>query len=298
MDQLPPLGRTVWGVIPKTLEIYGSLLSQNSKDAILATDPEVASYGPDPRQKLDIYKSESSTSPLLVFLYGGGWANGDRVIDDIPDGLVYRNLGHYFAKKHGFETIIADYRLVKHGGKYPSGAEDIALILTHTRARHGEGRPLFVLGNSAGGVNAMTWLLDDAFTDSRGESKVTGVISLGSLMDFEGLAAPMPDVLRQYFGEDFVRKSPLALLHRKASNGTLKEKLPALLILWSELDPESIVKSNKDFSTLWEQNGLRATAVEIKGHNHISPPLALMTGIQAEVEWGASTVAWIKKQSE
>jgi hypothetical protein len=59
-----------------------------------------------------------------------------------------------------------------------------------------------------------------------------------------------------------------------------------------------MIKSNHNFKTELEQNGLQATAVEIKGHNHISPPLALMTGSQAEEEWGASTAAWIKKQSE
>jgi acetyl esterase/lipase len=298
MDQLPPLGRSIWEVIPKTLEIYGSLLSQNSKDAILATDYEVASYGPDTRQNLDIYKSKSSTSPILIFLYGGAWVEGDRVIKDISNGLVYRNLGHYFAAKHGIETIIPDYRLVKHGGKYPSGTEDLALVLAYTRARYGDGRPLFVMGNSAGGVNAVSWLLEDAFTDSRGNSKVTGLISLGSLLDFEGLPAPMPDVLKGYFDEDFVKKSPLAVLRRSSREGTLKETLPALLLLWSELDPEFIIKSNNDFKTELEQNGLQATAVEIKGHNHISPPLALMTGSPAEEEWGASTAEWIKKQSE
>lgn len=298
MDQLPPLGRSIWEVIPRTFEIYGSLLNQNSKDVILATDYEVASYGTDPRQKLDIYKSKSSTSPILVFLYGGAWVNGDRVIEGIPNGLVYRNLGYYFSEKHGFETIIPDYRLVKHGGKYPSGAEDLALVLKYIRARYDEARLLFIMGNSAGGVNAMSWLLDFEFRDSREKSKVTGIVSFGSLMNFEELPPPMPDVLKQYFDEDFVKKSPLALLGHTARDATPKEKLPALLILWSELDPEFIIKSSNDFVTALKQSGLPATAVEIKGHNHISPPLALMTGIQAEEEWAASTANWIKNQSE
>jgi hypothetical protein len=42
---------------------------------------------------------------------------------------VYRNLGHCFAAKHVIETIIPDYRLVKHGGKHPSGTEDLAPVL-------------------------------------------------------------------------------------------------------------------------------------------------------------------------
>ncbi|KIW67066.1 hypothetical protein PV04_06342 [Phialophora macrospora] len=207
MDQLPPLGRSVWEVIPKTSEIYGALLSGTSKDAILATRIEVASYGPDPRQTLDVYSS-SASAPVLVFLYGGAWAEGDRVIDRVPDGLVYRNLGYYFAGKQGFETIIPDYRLVKHGAKYPSGAEDLALVLEYIENRYGRGRPVFVLGNSAGGVNVMSWLLGDAFEGSRRRSNVAGIVSLGALMDFDALPPPLPDVLTQYFEVDDSSKSP------------------------------------------------------------------------------------------
>lgn len=70
-----------------------------------------------------------------------------------------------------------------------------------------------------------------------------------------------------------------------------------LLLLWSELDPGFITKSNNDFKTELDRTGLQATAQEISGHNHISPPLALMTILQTEEEWGASTAEWIKKQS-
>lgn len=294
MDELPPLGRSIWEVIPKTLEIYASILAK-SKDTILAAY-EVVSYGPDIRQKLDIYSSNSSTSPILIFLYGGAWVTGDRVLEAIPNGLVYRNLGYYFAEKHGLETIIPDYRLVSHGGKYPSGSEDIALVLAYTRMRYGDGRPLFIMGNSAGGVNTLSWLLDDTFRESRVKSNVAGIISLGALMDFEGLSAPLPDLLTQYFGEEYVSRSPLAQLRHLAQSGKLKGELPALLLLWSELDPEFIIKSNNDFITELERNGLHADTAEIKGHNHISPPLALGTGVRAEEEWGGSVVAWVKER--
>ena len=297
MEQLPPLGRSIWEVIPKTLEIYGSLLNARSKDVTPATNHETASYGPDARQKLDIYDSKSSTSPILMFLYGGAWVTGDRVLEAIPNGLVYRNLGHYFAGKHGFGTIIPDYRLVKHGALYPSGAEDIALALEYVRSRLGEERPLFLLGNSAGGVNTLSWLLDDQFQTSRLKSKVTGVISLGALMDFEGLSAPLTDILAQYFGKEYVSRSPLAQLRHLALKGTRERSLPALLVLWSELDPDIIIDSNQRFKAELEWNGLHADTAEIRGHNHISPPLALGTGQQAEEEWGVLVAAWIQERN-
>ncbi|OQV09861.1 hypothetical protein CLAIMM_13941 [Cladophialophora immunda] len=295
MDQLPQLGRSVWEVIPQTSEIYASLLNRSAKDAILATNPEVASYGPDPRQELDVYATKSSTAPVMVFLYGGAWVEGDRVIGGIPDGLVYRNLGYYFAEKQGFETIIPDYRLVRHGAKYPSGAEDLALVLRYVRGRYGVERPLFILGNSAGAVNTMSWLLDGAFKESREKSNLTGIISLGALMNFEELPSPFPELLTQYFEETYTSRSPLALLRSAALNSQLHRDMPALLILWSELDPDVIIKSNRDFLTEWRKNDLRADTNEIMGHNHISPPMSLGTGLEAEEEWGASVAAWITK---
>ncbi|OAP62648.1 hypothetical protein AYL99_01875 [Fonsecaea erecta] len=297
MDQLPRLGRSIWEVIPQTTEIYSSLLTQNSKDAILATSREVANYGPDTRQKLDIYAPRKSrtAAPIMVFLYGGAWVEGDRVLGSVPDGLVYRNLGYYFAEKHGIETIIPDYRLVKHGVKYPSGAEDIALVLKFIRERYGGERPLFILGNSAGGVNALSWLLDSAFKGSRDTSNVAGIISLGALMDFADLPAPFPDLLAQYFEEDYVSRSPLALLRSAAPNNRLDGDLPALLILWSELDPEVITESNHGFVAQLKQVGIPVDAEEIAGHNHISPPMALGTGLEIEEEWGQSVVAWTGK---
>ncbi|KFY69556.1 hypothetical protein V496_00137 [Pseudogymnoascus sp. VKM F-4515 (FW-2607)] len=199
MDQLPPLGRSIWEVIPKTIEIYASLLNAKSKDVILATSYE------------DV--------------------EGNRVLNGIPSGLVYRNLGYYFAEKHGFETIIPDYWLVRHSGKYPSSADDIALVLAYTKMRFGDERPLFLLGNSAGGVNILSWLLDDTFWESCVKSKVTGLISLSALMDFDGVSAPLPDVLTQYFGKEYVSRSPLAQLRYLAQSGTLEGDLPALLLL-------------------------------------------------------------------
>ncbi|KAH0847631.1 alpha/beta hydrolase [Fonsecaea pedrosoi] len=295
MDQLPQLGRSIWEVIPKTSEIYASLLNRSSKDAILGSSLEVASYGPDPRQKLDVYGAESSTAPILVFLYGGAWVEGDRVIGSIPGGLVYRNLGYYFAKKQGFETIIPDYRLVRHGARYPAGSEDLALVLRYVRERYGTDRPLFVLGNSAGGVNTMSWLLDDAFHQSRETSKVTGLISLGALMDFDHLPPPFPDLLLQYFEEGYTARSPIALLRSAALKGQLKKGWPALLILWSELDPDVIVETNNDFVAELRKHGVTTDAEVIMGHNHISPPMSLGTGLKSEEEWGASVAAWARQ---
>lgn len=67
--------------------------------------------------QLDIYKPRNLTrsAPLLVFIHGGGWRNGDRA-----DYLVYLIA---FAKK-GYMTATVSYRFLK-DAPYPACVEDI-----------------------------------------------------------------------------------------------------------------------------------------------------------------------------
>lgn len=49
----------------------------------------------------DVYwppSGESSSAPLLVFVYGGGFRSGARVFPP-PHDLTYRNVGAFFAKQ-------------------------------------------------------------------------------------------------------------------------------------------------------------------------------------------------------
>jgi len=67
--------------------------------------------------QLDIFKPKNlnKAAPLLVFIHGGGWRNGDRA-----DYLVYLVA---FAKK-GYMTATVSYRFLK-DGPYPACVEDI-----------------------------------------------------------------------------------------------------------------------------------------------------------------------------
>src|SRR4051812_35529912 len=49
------------------------------KDAALTSARDVP-YGPDPRQRLDVYapKRPAAPAPVAVFFYGGSWDSGRR----------------------------------------------------------------------------------------------------------------------------------------------------------------------------------------------------------------------------
>src|SRR5262249_34502912 len=52
--------------------------SKAARPQVPPTFPDVA-YGDHPRQVLDFYKAESrEPTPLVVYIHGGGWVNGDK----------------------------------------------------------------------------------------------------------------------------------------------------------------------------------------------------------------------------
>ena len=140
-------------------------------DAITAYDAGAArvasgvAYGDHPRQRLDVYAPTGPTPtggaahPVVVFVYGGSWASGDRG--------HYGFLGHALAAR-GFVTVIPDYRLVPEV-TYPAFVEDAAAAVRwargHARDYGGDPDRLAVAGHSAGAYNALMLASDPRYTD-------------------------------------------------------------------------------------------------------------------------------------
>lgn len=134
------------------------------KDGAGRLEARDIAYGPDPRQRLDIYRPRrmSDPAPLLVFFYGGGWDSGEKDL--------YRWVGRAFAAR-GFVVAIPDYRLVPHV-RFPVFLEDGAAAVAKARdvaGAHGAdpGR-VALAGHSAGAYIAMMLALDEAFLNRAG----------------------------------------------------------------------------------------------------------------------------------
>ena len=165
-----------------------SLSSAQNTNAVKAI-----AYGPDARQKLDIYtpatartdalqKTSEDEEPrkVLIFFHGGSWRDGER------EG--YEFLGKAFAER-GFVTVIADYRKTP-AVKFPAFIEDAASAIRWTYdniARHSGSRDqIYLMGHSAGAHIAMMAALDPQYLAKQGlDGKVIkGVIGLAGPYDF------------------------------------------------------------------------------------------------------------------
>ncbi|KAF7856943.1 hypothetical protein EAF04_009703 [Stromatinia cepivora] len=307
-------GTSIMEIVLPTIKIMAPHLQKN-KNSILSVPRSTHSYGSHPRQTLDLYPSSNSpsSSPILIFLYGGGLTRGDKILG-IPflDNLVYHNLGAFFSKR-GITAIIPDYRRVDsetggEGAIYPTGGEDISTVLqwlSKTDLLDGKGnkKDVYLMGNSAGGLHIATYLLEPRFLEERktwqGDSNVSlkGAVEVGVPYNFDEAWVDRKEMLDRYYGSDenVKTKCPYGLLKAVGESKKSKEELgiPKLLVMNSEWDPvDEILKPNDAFVKLAEEVwGEKIEVIKIQGHNHISPPMALSSG-EGE-EWGEQVAGWI-----
>jgi acetyl esterase/lipase len=149
-------------------------------------------YGPDPRQRLDVYQPQGETrnAPVVVFFYGGSWSKGERA--------DYRFVGEALASQ-GIVAVIADYRLSP-AVRYPVFVQDSARAVRwardHAAGFGADPARLFVMGHSAGAYNAAMLALDARWLQAEGmkPSQLAGWIGLAGPYDFLPIGDPQTQV--------------------------------------------------------------------------------------------------------
>ncbi|KIY00103.1 uncharacterized protein Z520_03788 [Fonsecaea multimorphosa CBS 102226] len=314
MEDLPAFGKAIAQVLLPTYQVYTPLLLKQA-EKIKSTSRQTFSYGKHPRQQLDLYTPTLTTdskigNSVLIFLYGGGFVRGDKINPNFPEGLVYANVGHFFAESLGVRVIIPDYRLTSHDAVFPSGGQDLELVIKwveeQMRVNISSPTNVYIMGNSAGGVHLATYLLAPEFRALRQKSltgdtsylKLKGVIFLSAPFHFDGAVAERAQTLQAYFGNHVRNHSPLGLLRASKEDGSINElKGVPVMVLYGGLDPENeILTPKNDFVKEWIETDAVAnelTVLKMEGHNHISPVLGLGTGISHEEAWGRQVVEFI-----
>lgn len=259
------------------------------------------------RNELDVYYPLNSTltksgkTPILFFVYGGGYNSGSKEFPE-PFSMGYRALGSFFAQ-HGFITVIPDYRLVPEV-KFPASSEDIRDAVNWVCANVDViGVPsipapdvdaIFVMGHSAGDVHTKLLSLYPPVS-STVNPRFKGVIwSAGSwfIVD-EKKRFRMEVPAAQYFGsQEKQREREPRALWNALTDEQIKDH-PDILLVRAEREPDWLMLSWEEIIPDIEKRRGEAPQMIIgKGHNHISPNWALCSG-QGE-EWGEEVVNWMK----
>jgi acetyl esterase/lipase len=168
--------------------ILSSCTSVATLNLIVRNDPgairsaQDVPFGDNQRQKLDVYvpKTGAENAPVILFVYGGSWANGDK--------KNYSFVGNNLAAM-GYVAVLPNYRLVPEV-VYPDFINDVASALKWTEDNiadyGGDPKTIFMAGHSAGAYNVMMVALDEQYASKAGADRtaVKGVIGLSGPYDF------------------------------------------------------------------------------------------------------------------
>lgn len=164
------------------LGVINALLPKDRASRRIAHD---LPFGPKARHRLDIYAPKTHDAaagtglPVVLFIYGGSWAEGDRG----DYGFAGRALA-----AQGFVTVVADYRLLPEV-EYPGFLADCALafawVVEHIAEHGGDPARIGLMGHSAGAYNAAMLALDPAYlTSEQQRARLRCVVGLSGPYDF------------------------------------------------------------------------------------------------------------------
>lgn len=256
--------------------------------------------------QLDIYypqeTSESSSSgktPILFFIYGGGFTTGDRSFPP-PADLAYANVATYFAQR-GFITVIPDYRLVP-DVIFPAPAQDVRdameWVIAHPEnlifgnVTNPDVDSIFIFGHSAGALHAFTMLTLPELNSPTLHPKIKGAVLMSGPYRFDRTSG-FDEIAVQYWGslEETDKKDCLGLLRNLSPEQ--RKSLPSILLIEAERDPGWMQVVGKEFhEALLAHSEIKVKKIYAKGHNHISCTLCM--GSNEGEEFAEETVEWMR----
>lgn len=168
-------------------------------------------YGDSPQQVLDVWRRRDlphRPAPILVFVPGGAWIHGSRMLQGYP------LLAHL--ARQGWVCVSIDYRVAPHH-RWPRHIQDVKAALAWTRANASRlgGDPSFVAiaGCSAGGhLAALAGLVPDdsefnAELTASADTSVDAVVSIYGRYDWVDRSTPERDRFVAFLERVVVRTS-------------------------------------------------------------------------------------------
>lgn len=219
-------------------------------------------YADGERKKLDIYRSVEAKgpSPVVMFIYGGGWRAGDR--------FEYEFVGRALAAQ-GFVVVIPDYRLFPEV-RYPEFLEDNAQAVKWIEANiagyGGDTTRFFIAGHSAGAYNAVMLSLDRSFLREYGVTMpIRAVAAISGPYNFYPFEY---NEVRDAFGSAPSPEGtqPVNLVTAEA---------PPMLLASGTTDPIVRVENTQVLAGKLKAQGIWVTEKYYDGFGHMEPVIAL-----------------------
>jgi len=252
MDQAitPELVATSWSLLKPFHDKVGYQAPKIDRDQ---------RYGPHERHRLDVHTSgEEDNAPVFVFVHGGGFIGGDKVVPGTPQ---YDHIGAW-AVRNGWVGVTITYRLAPEH-TWPAGAQDVAAavqwVRDHIAAYGGDPARIVVAGHSAGCVHVASFLV------GQGGGNLDGISGAGLLSGFYQIpdGAERGPLEAAYFGT-----RPSAEV--STLPGLLRSGVPLIFAI-AERDPRFSQGQVAGLTAAWyAAKGEVPHVIYSAGHNHIS----------------------------
>jgi acetyl esterase/lipase len=224
-------------------------------------------YGPDPRQKLDLYipTQHVKNADVVIFLYGGRWRSGDKAdYRFVAQGL----------NANGVITVIPNYRLypqVDWKDFIADAATVYHWVETHIAAYDGNPRRIFLMGHSAGAHIAAMVALDQTVRDQAGSHlPPCGMIGLAGPYDF----LPFVDAdVRQVFSSALHPMETQPIFYVDRSD-------PSLLLLSGASDTTVKPQNSYRLADAMQKVGAKAEVIVYPGVAHTGILVSLARPLQ------------------
>jgi acetyl esterase/lipase len=225
-------------------------------------------YGPDERNRLDVFrKGAPESAPVVVYIHGGGFVMGDKTA---PGSPFFDNVGQWAAQQ-GWIGVTMTYRLAP-ANRWPSGPIDmahaVAWLSQHIGEFGGDPRRIFLVGQSAGAAHVAAYVAHPDYHSAT--AGIAGAVLISGVLDPS--SQPANPYSAAYFGEN-----PRTPADADSIAGLVATDIP-LLFTVSEFDPRDFHDQAASLVRAWhEQRGNYPPMVYLAGHNHISPAQSIGT---------------------
>lgn len=220
-----------------------------------ATAADVA-YGPNERQRLDIYAPPGTpaSAPVMLWVHGGGFIRGEKASPDHP----FNAHAGRWAARSGMVGAVMNYRLAP-DSTWPAGGEDVGLAVdwlsSHVADHGGDPERIIAVGTSAGAVHVATHLkLRPA------NPGLAAVVLMSGLYGF----TPLDERDTLYYG-------PQDLYAERMPRDALAATGVPMLAVGAEFDPPRFQEELIGLlSACLTRHGHLPRAYIASGHNHFS----------------------------
>lgn len=253
------------------------------------------------RQRLNLFLPSGKGWPLVIFVHGGNWDEGDRDLE-VGGADVYNNIGRYLAAS-GIGTAVIGYRLLP-SVTWQTQLEDVATAVrwagAHVATYGGSSRCVFVMGHSAGAQLGVRVALDPSLLNANDPSHpaICGVIGVsGAGYDLsDGRTYELgndPRFYEQRFGgtPGWQQAASPARFVTAAS----APRIPPFLLLYAGGETKALQRQSALLHERLVRAGAASTLVVVPGESHSRIVLTLSRGDKTA---GPAIVSFVRRHRQ